>query len=74
MPGSDALGIKAGHASIPETRQGESCRAPALPVWILVYLLTLLLKQGEALDRHEPRETDQKTWQGFSVLTLQMIN
>ena len=61
MPGSDALGIKAGHAGIPD-RMGVAM----LPVWISVYLLILMLKQGEALDRHEPRETDRKTWQGFS--------
>ena len=63
MPGSGALGIKAGHAGIPD-RIGVA----VLPVWIYVYLLALMLKQGdrEALDRHEPRGTDRKTWLGFS--------
>jgi hypothetical protein len=61
MPGSDALGIKAGHAGFPD-RMGVA----VLPVWISIYLLRLMLKQGETLDRLEPRETDRKTWQGIS--------
>ena len=59
--GLDALGIKPG---MPVSPAGMG--VAVLPVWISVYLLTLMLKQGEALDRHEPRETDRKTWQGFS--------
>jgi hypothetical protein len=55
MPGSDAFGIKAGHAGILD-RMGLG--VAVLPVWISVYLLTLMLKQGGALDRHEPWETD----------------
>ena len=59
--GLDALGIKPG---MPVSPAGMG--VAVLPVWISFYLLTLILKQGEALDRHEPWETDRKTWQGFS--------
>jgi hypothetical protein len=64
MPGSDALGIKAEHAGIPD-RIGVA----VLPVWISIYQLKLMLKQSGALDRHELRETDRKTWQRFSPYT-----
>jgi hypothetical protein len=57
----DALGIKPG---MPVSPAGMG--VAVLPVWISVYLLTLMLKQCEGLDRHGPQETDRKTWQGFS--------
>ena len=59
--GHDALGIKLG---MPVSPAGMG--VAVLPVWISVYLLTIMLKQGKALNRHEPWETDRKTWQGFS--------
>ena len=54
--GHDTLGIKPG---MPVSPAGMG--VAMLSVWISVYLLILMLKQGEALERHEPRETDQKT-------------
>ena len=45
--GHDALGIKLG---MPVSPAGMG--VAVLPVWISVYLLTLMLEQGEALDRH----------------------